>query len=781
VFGKDITERKQAEEALRESESRFRAFVEQSPVAIGVFSLEGIGLYANRKYIETLGMHSIEEMVGRPAFELFAPQFREESKERTRRRLQGLPVPDEYETVAARADGSQFPAHLAIASIQLPGGAASIAFLTDITERKRVEDALRVGEERYQNLFDQAIVVISDKDGKWLKISPLFSELIGYGMQELVGMNYTQITHPDDLAINLEQNKRMAEGQIDNFILEKRYLHKSGSVVWVNISVTSIRDTSGALVQTISVIQDITERKQAEEKIRQSEKKYHELFRVNKDGIAIFLLNPYGPPTAFVEVNEAAHQMLGYTREEMLKLTPVMLESNIPQEQMRSRQAELKSNGILHFETILRHKNGHPVFTEFTAQVIEYEGKPAVMNIVRDVSERKQVEEEKLSLQEQLLQAQKMESVGRLAGGVAHDFNNLLGVIIGRAEIALAKVAPHQPVYQDLYEILNAGERSADLTRQLLAFARKQPMSPVVLDLNKAVSNIFEMLHRLIGEDINLVWTPSPDLWHVRMDSSQVDQMLTNLVVNARDAISEIGEVAIKTCNIVCDEGYAAKYPGLEPGEYVLLTVSDNGGGMDEETCAQIFEPFFTTKELGKGTGLGLSTVFGIVKQNSGVIKVNSEPGQGTTFSIYLPRIQSEITAPITINEVARAPQRASETILMVDDEEALLEMGKEALEEIGYTVLAASTPTEAQRLVDMYTGEIHLLISDVVMPGMNGKVLIERLRSRLPGLKCLFMSGYTADIITDRGVLPEGISFIQKPFPLENLARKVREVLEGK
>ena len=396
-----------------------------------------------------------------------------------------------------------------------------------------------------------------------------------------------------------------------------------------------------------------------------------------------------------------------------------------------------------------------------------------------DVSERKRAEEQKARLEAQLQQAQKMESVGRLAGGVAHDFNNMLGVILGHAEMAMAKVDPALPLHADLIEIRKAANRSADLTRQLLAFARKQTIAPKVLDLNKAIAGMLKMLQRLIAANINLAWLPSANLWQVRADPSQIDQILANLCVNAGDAIADAGKITIETGNSVLDEAYCAGHVGCVPGEYVQLAVSDNGCGMDKETLAHIFEPFFTTKGVGEGTGLGLSTVYGAVKQNNGFIYAYSELGQGTTFTIYLPRHVGK-TAQAARPDGADAPAlRGEETILVVEDEAAFLRLAKLMLEKLGYTVLTASTPGEAIRLAREYTGEIHLLMTDVVMPEMNGRDLAKNLLSLYPDLKRLFMSGYTANVIAHHGLLDEGVYFLQKPFSPQDLSAKVREALD--
>ncbi len=401
----------------------------------------------------------------------------------------------------------------------------------------------------------------------------------------------------------------------------------------------------------------------------------------------------------------------------------------------------------------------------------------------RDITERKQAEEEKERLQDQLIQAQKMESVGQLAGGVAHEFNNMLGVILGHAEMAMDQIDPSEPLYGDLEQIRRAAGRSADITRQLLAFARKQNIAPKVLDLNETIEIQLKMLRRLIGENIDLLWKPVSDLWTIKADPSQIDQILTNLCVNARDAITGIGRITVKTRNCFLDDNYCETHPGCVSGEYVLISVSDTGCGIDERTLDHIFEPFFTTKNVGQGTGLGLAMVYGAVKQNNGFVDVVSEPEQGTVFTIYLPRYMEKGTTGQETGEGVGGPAEGGrETILLVEDERSILQMATRMLQSLGYSVLTASTPGEAIRLAEVPDGEIHLLITDVIMPEMNGLALAERLLTVNNRIKCLFMSGYTSDIIDNQGLLVEGMHFIQKPFSKKELAAKIREVLnEGK
>ncbi|MEI6521725.1 MAG: ATP-binding protein [bacterium] len=387
-------------------------------------------------------------------------------------------------------------------------------------------------------------------------------------------------------------------------------------------------------------------------------------------------------------------------------------------------------------------------------------------------------EEEQIKLEVQLQQAQKMESIGRLAGGVAHDFNNMLQVILGNAYLAMEDVPADSSIYESLSEIKESAERSADLTQKLLIFARKQVVIPKVIDLNDTVEKMVKMLGRLIGEDVDLTWLPGTDLWHVKIDSSQVDQILANLCVNARDAIVDIGKITIETENRTLDYDFCKGHVGCSPGEYVCVSVSDNGCGIDKENLKHIFEPFFTTKEIGKGTGLGLATVYGAVKQNNGFIYAYSEPAVGTTFKIYFPRYYDE--EELAEKKIMEQPVPIGhETILLVEDELIISRLVQRMLSHLGYQVFAANTTKEAISLAEEHANGIDLLITDVIMPDMNGHDLAQYLLERYSKMKSLFMSGYTADVIARHGVLEEGIHFLQKPFSEKELAIKIREVLE--
>jgi PAS domain S-box-containing protein len=536
---------------------------------------------------------------------------------------------------------------------------------------------------------------------------------------------------------------------------------------------------AAATIWLITMRREIAERKRTEEALFKSERR----FRILVDTIPdlIWLKDADG---VYLSCNRMFERFFGAREADIVGKTDYDFVSKELADSFREHdlKAMAARNPSSNEEWITFADDGHQALLDTTkAPMYDSEGKLiGVLGVGHDITKRKRTDEENAKLEAQLQQAQKMESVGRLAGGVAHDFNNMLSVILGHANLALMELDSAQPLCLHLQEISKAAERSADLTRQLLAFARKQTIAPKVLDLNVTVASMLNMLQRIIGEDINLKWQPEASLWPVKVDPSQIDQILANLCVNARDSIVDVGKITIETANCVIDEGYCAHHAGFVAGEYVRIAVSDNGCGMDKETLSRIFEPFFTTKGAGEGTGLGLSTVYGATKQNNGYINVYSEPGLGTTFAIYLPRYQGEVESSRPTEAEPQAP-RGEETILIVEDERAILELASMILGKQGYCVLVANSPGEAIRLAEEYTGDIHLLMTDVVMPEMNGLDLAKKLRSLYPQINCLFMSGYTANVIAHHGVLDEGVHFIQKPFSIPDLAAKVREVLESK
>ena len=519
---------------------------------------------------------------------------------------------------------------------------------------------------------------------------------------------------------------------------------------------------------------EVAKSKSAEEALRDSEKRYRLLFESNPFPMWVYDLETL----SFLAVNEAAVRRYDYSSEEFLSMTIKDIRPSEDITKLLDRVASL--SGGLDTSGSWRHqaKDGSIIDVEITSYPLSFGGRQAKLVLVNDITERKRAEEALRHSEDQLRQALKMEAVGKLAGGVAHDFNNLLTAINGHSEMCLRRLTPGDALYRHVDGIKRAGDRAAALTRQLLAFSRKQILQPEVIDLNNVVVELNKMLRRLIGEDIDLLMRLEAD-GKIKADPSQLEQVLLNLCVNARDAMPRGGKLTIETSDVVLSEEFADRHLSVPPGDYVMLAVSDTGCGMDALTRERIFEPFFTTKEVGKGTGLGLSTVYGIVKQSGGSVWVYSEVGRGTTFKVYFPLVagktensKGETSAPELLVGV--------ETVLLVEDEEMVREMATEILQECGYAVLQAKDGHEALRLVRQHKAEIHLMLTDVVMPRMSGRELAEQLMPLRPNIKVLYMSGYTDDAIVHHGVLDEGTAFIGKPFTMEALARKVRETLDA-
>jgi two-component system cell cycle sensor histidine kinase/response regulator CckA len=522
-------------------------------------------------------------------------------------------------------------------------------------------------------------------------------------------------------------------------------------------------------IRLIAKVKRLIERRQVEEALKQSEERYRNLVENAHD--IIFSHDLEGN---YLSINKAAELITGYTREEALRMN--LSQTVAPEYIEKAREmvsSKLRGDKVTAYYLEIIAKDGRRISVEVNTRLIFQSGSPiSIQGIARDVTERK-------SLEAQLRQSQKMEAVGQLAGGVAHDFNNLLTAIIGYSELALRGLQPGDPLRQSIVEIKKAGDRAASLTRRLLAFSRKQVLQPKIFDLNLVVSDMEKMLHRIIGEHIELQTILEPEIGSIKADPGQIEQVVMNLAVNARDAMPKGGRLTIKTENVYLDENYAASNIAVKPGAYIRLTVSDTGMGMDEETQSHIFEPFFTTKNVGEGTGLGLSTVYGIVRQSEGNIRVNSEVNRGTTFRIYLPRVtetHSQTKQWIASKETLQGTQ----TILLTEDEEIVRNLAREVLEMYGYEVLEAASGESALRICEQSEKPIHMLLTDVIMPEMSGRELAEKLSQIQPGMKILYMSGYTDNAIARHGILDAEIPFLEKPFTPDALAKKVSEVLNS-
>jgi two-component system, cell cycle sensor histidine kinase and response regulator CckA len=774
----DITERKQVEEALLESENTFRAMVEKIPLAIYLsVGIEQRATYINPEFIKLFG-YTLEDI---PTVEKWWPlaypdeHYRTEISAKWNQRVQQAIETqssiEPIEVVVTCKDGSK--KNISWGYITL--GDKNYAFGLDLTRRKQAEEEQRKIAERLSLACRAGGIGIWEWDVDtdhliWDEPTRLLFGITP-DMFSHTSETWRARVHPDDLQRCEEEVQLALYGEKD-FDTEFRIVRPDGVIRSIRASaITQKEDSTGQVIKLIGTHYDITQRKMAD---MERERLLH-ILESSLNEIYVF----DSISLVFEYVNRAALKNLGYPYEAILsRMTPVDLKPEFTETTFRQFLEPLLqgTQEKLHFETVHRRHDGSLYPVEVHLQLVKIEDQHVFLAVILDTSARKQAEKDREGLEAQLRQAQKMESVGRLAGGVAHDFNNMLSVILGYGNMVLERTKPDDFLHECAQEIINAGSRSVNITRQLLAFARKQTISPQVLDLNETIQDMLKMLGRLIGEDIHLSWRPA-SIWPVNIDPSQLDQILANICVNARDSISGVGTIIIETGTAILDEAYCLKHPGFAPGRFVLLSINDDGCGMDEDVQRNLFEPFFTTKELGKGTGLGLATVYGIVKQNQGFINVSSEPGKGTTFRIYLPRHDEQGNKPekTSVESIQRG---RGETVLVVEDEASILRFTSRTLKDLGYTVVTANSPAEAVSLAQKGNEKIDLLITDVIMPEMNGRDLANVLLSIVPDLKCLFMSGYPSTVIAGQGVLAEGVHFLQKPFSARDLAAKARETL---
>jgi PAS domain S-box-containing protein len=590
---------------------------------------------------------------------------------------------------------------------------------------------------------------LTDPSGLLVAVNPPGIELSGYGIEELIGIPISDIleTHFDAAGRRQEAYIRRKTGERIPVAIHQQNACNGLKTHFIHNLGTPYEDKD--LLSSI--------------------------FRAAPCGIGVV------KKRIIIAANDRICEMVGRPRQELLnKEARILYPSDKEYEYVGvEKYRQLSLHGMGTVETCWQHKNGEIINILMSSSPIYPPDLTREITFTAlDITERKRAELDREKLQSELLQAQKMESIGRLAGGVAHDFNNMLSVILGHADFASKQVESLNLVQDSLREIKIAAEHSADLTRQLLAFARKQMISPVVLDLNDIISGMLKMLRRIIGANIELSWNPGENLWPIKIDPIQANQIIANLAVNARDAIPGAGEISIKTANVSLNEADCTNQPDSDSGDYVMLTLSDTGQGMTKDVLSHLFEPFFTTKELGNGTGLGLATVYGIVRQNKGWIHVNSEPEQGSSFQIYFPRTAAAVNTEKTETISAHAPAGHGEMVLLVEDESSVLKIVKFMLQKQGYGVLTASNPESALQIVKNYSGNIHLLIMDLILPGMNGNDLAAQIQATRPGLKCIFMTGYASSFIPNEGALESDMNFLAKPFGMNELAEKIRQTL---
>ena len=678
--------------------------------------------------------------------------------------------------------------------------------------------ALREAQRQQQALLDGIpdLAWLKDRESRFIAVNQPLAQACGVPREQLVGKTDLDIW-PRELAerYRADDAEVMRSGRMKR--VEEPLATPQGQLVYIETIKIPILDEQGQVIGTAGIARDVTERRRAQEMLQQArdalearvQERTAELLRMNRAlqaeiaerqraeealrenrnflqtmidhlPVSVFVKTPDG---RFVLWNKFAEQLFGASREAILGKTDYDFFPRDQADFFRQKDLEtLESGKVLDIpeEPIDSMSLGRRWLHTVKVPVYDARGVPQyLLGISQDITDQKRAEEEKAGLQAQLLQAQKMEAVGRLTAGIAHDFNNLLTAINGFSELVRSQLRPEDPLYEPVDKVLSAGQRAAHLVRRLMAFSRKEASRPQVVDVNSVVTELNQMLRRTIGEDIHLELRLAPQLWPVNIDPTHLDQVIVNLAINARDAMVSGGRLTIETCNVVLDQAYAARHLEVQPGEYVQLTVSDTGIGMSDEVKAHLFEPFFTTKGAGQGTGLGLATVYGIVKQNGGHIWVDSREGRGTTFKIYLPRA-GQLVPPGPGAPASDAAPSGRETILLVEDHDSVRDMARRVLESAGYKVLEACNGREALQLANSYTDTIHMLLTDVIMPDLGGKALAEQLTQTRAGLRVLFMSGYTDDTIVHHGVLDKGVALLPKPFGPVELARKVREVMDA-
>ena len=737
---------------------------ERLPVALYRTTPDGRVLDVNRAFIECFRGPTRESLLRTRAEDLYVDP---DDRVHWKALVQSEGVVCDFETQMRRLDGTTFWARQTARPQRTADGDVTVyeGMIADITERRRAEQLLHGSELRYRRLFEAAkdgILILEAETAEIVDVNPFLCDLLSLSREEVLGRKLWEIGSFKDVPASKVNFRQL---QLTEYIRYEDLPLKTAKGLKIAVEFVSnvYRVNGGKVIQCN--VRDITQRKEAagtQAVLSRAAEQAAE---------AIIITDPQG---AIVYVNPAFERVSGWRSEEALGQNPRILKSGKQDDAFYRQMWEALAGGAAWTGRLVNRRKDGTLFEEEASISPVRDGAGQIVNYVavkRDVTEE-------MRLAKQLFQAQKMEAVGRLAGGIAHDFNNLLGVITGYGEIVHRRLADEDPLKGRVEQILKAAERAAGLTRQLLAFSRKQVLLPKILDLNAVVSDMEKMLRRLIGEDVELATQLAPDLGSVRADPGQVEQILMNLAINARDAMPDGGRITVETCNADLDAAYAATHPPTRPGSYVMLAVTDTGSGMDAATQARIFEPFFSTKEVGKGTGLGLSTLYGIVKQSEGYVWVYSEVGVGTTFKIYLPRVDEE--APLA-RDVGPGPLlRGAETVLLVEDEASLRELLREALEANGYSVLVARDGAEALKIAEAHAGPIQIMVTDVIMPGMIGPKIVELVAQTRPEMKVLYISGYSDESVVRHGLIGPGRAFLSKPFGPEVLLRRVREALDA-
>jgi len=756
----DISERKQAEEALRESEAKYSALVENSKDGIIIIH-EGVLKFINKAFADIVG-YSPKEMIGINFLNFAAPDYRELVLKRYTDRIEGKDVPSIYEIELLRKDGKTIPVELNAIRIDFEDKPSDLAVIREITDRKRVEEELRRSEERYRMIFEQSPLGIIHFDQKGLIVdcNKKFVEIMGSSRKKLIGFNMLKSLRDKKMLSAVEAALSKGTGYYEGDYLSVT----GGKLTPMRAIYNRITSKDGSFLGGISLYEDITERKQAEEELRDSEERLQTILDSLQAGVVCINAETH----TIVDANPAAIEMIGAPKEQIIG--HVCHKYICPAEKGKCPITDLGQE-VDNSERTLLTATGAEVPILKTATPILLSGQAHLLDIFIDITEKKKLEA-------QLQQAQKMEAVGTLAGGIAHDFNNILQAIFGYTQILLMGKEPGNPDYEKLEAIEKSAQRASDLTKRLLIFSRKVESKLRPMDLNNEIEQVSQMLERTIPKMINIESHLSEDIKIINADPAQIEQIMMNLGVNARDAMPNGGRLIFETENMILDEEYCKTHSGSKPGQYVKLSISDTGQGMDKEILKHIFEPFYTTKETGKGTGLGLAMVYGIVKSHNGYIMCYSEPGEGTTFKIYFPIIEKE--AERVESKKERVPIKGgNETILLVDDEEAIRELAEDILTRFGYTVLMASNGETALEIYREKKEEINLVILDIIMPGMGGRKCFEKLLKMNPKSRIIIASGYSINGPAKEVLKAGAKGFISKPYDMKGMPQTVRKILD--
>jgi PAS domain S-box-containing protein len=745
----------------------FRAFFDNAALGKAVTAPDGSWRHVNAALVAMLG-YSEQELRATSFLALTHPDDVVKTREASNSLLAGTRGSCTFDKRFRARDGSYVWAHVTTRLHEEPSGTR--LFLTnivDITERKNSDNLLRASEERYRRLFESAkdgILILDPRTGRVVEANPFMTELTGYARDDLVGQCLWEIGPFKDSAackVLFAELKDKDYVRYEDLPLQTR----DGLAVEVEFVSNVYLVNDERVIQCN--IRDISVRKRTENELRLRNRAIEAVSQ------GILITDSGEPDCPIIYASPGFTRLTGFESDEVLGRNCRFLQGpRTDPIQVSILRDAIRSGESCTVELLNLRKDGTPFWNNLAVSPVKDSGGRVThyVGVQTDVTARRKLEA-------QYLQAQKMEAVGRLAGGVAHDFNNLLSVILSYAELIGSDLKIDEPLRADIEEIRTAGLRATDLTRQLLAFSRQQVLDTKVLSLNQSLAGMEKLLARLIGADIEVTILPASGLGNVKADPGQVEQIIMNLAVNARDAMPQGGKLTIETANVELDDDYARSHHDVRTGPHVMMAVSDTGTGMDRDTLARIFEPFFTTKGQGKGTGLGLATVFGIVKQSGGHIFVYSEPGKGSTFKIYFPRVGAVVEA-LSSPDNALAPERSGATILLVEDEDQVRNLARTILRRQGYVVLDAPNGGEALLICEQHGGNVDLLLTDVVLPRMSGRQLAERLAPIRPAMKVLYMSGYTDDAILQHGIIDSGVAFLQKPFTPTSLVRKVSEVL---